>query len=418
MIGVDDDGSIVGVKDPKSLMKKISDTVANKLAIYPEVDVDETTRVVSVTVRKTSVPVELDGKFYIRTGNTIHAAEGREYDLLISKRTGIAWSDLPMEGISVNDLDPYAIDYFRKKAIKKGNLSRESLDIPDVDLLRKLGLLAQNGSVTRAAVLLFHREPGELIIGSFAKIGRFEGTNGSEILYQDIVGGPLIYMPEKVCDLIGTKYSIRAISYDGLNMVERFPFPHESLREAIINAIMHNHYGSNIPIQIRIWDDRIRIADQGGIPDGWTEETLIGDHESRPTNPTMANVFFLAGFEEGWGRGIRRMIDGYDGYPGMSPRFEVSRYSFTVTLDNINHRNDAASKGTSRIDNDGDLLTFLDTPGGRSPAEISEFLGIRKTGVSRALAPMLEKGLVERTVPNAPRSRNQRYRTTKKANDD
>ena len=78
-------------------------------------------------------------------------------------------------------------------------------------------------------------------------------------------------------------------------MVETPPFPEKSLREAILNAVMHNDYGSGIPIQIRIWEDRMRIADNGGIPYNWIEEDLLEDHESVPVNPSLANVFFLAG---------------------------------------------------------------------------------------------------------------------------
>ncbi len=50
-LGVEDDGTVVGVKDPKSDMKSITDTIANKLSIYPTVDVDETTNVITITVQ-------------------------------------------------------------------------------------------------------------------------------------------------------------------------------------------------------------------------------------------------------------------------------------------------------------------------------------------------------------------------------
>lgn len=120
-------------------------------------------------------------------------------------------------------------------------------------------------------------------------------------------------------------------------MVETPPFPEKSLREAIRNAMMHNDYGSGIPIQIRIWEDRMRIADNGGIPYNWIEEDLLEDHESVPVNPSLANVFFLAGFVEGWGRGIQRIMDGYSDHPDKAPTFEVSHQSFTVILKNVNY---------------------------------------------------------------------------------
>ena len=97
-------------------MKKITDTIANKLSIYPAVDIDETTDVITITVQRSPVPVDLDGKFYIRTGNTTHAAKGREYDMLVSRRFNISWSEMPFDGLAMSCLDANAIVVFRKKA--------------------------------------------------------------------------------------------------------------------------------------------------------------------------------------------------------------------------------------------------------------------------------------------------------------
>jgi len=414
-VGVEDDGTVVGVKNPKADMKSITDTIANKLSIYPTVDVDEATNVITITVQRSSVPVDLDGKFYIRTGNTTHAATGREYDMLVSRRLNISWSEMPISGLDISCLDGNAIKYFRNRAKVKGAISDESLDVPDRDLLMKLKLITREGALTRAAILLFHPEPEDIILGSSVKVGMFEGTDSPEILFQDYLRGPLIFMPDRLCELINVKYSKKKISYQGLNMVETAPFPEKSLREAILNAIMHNEYGSGIPIQIRIWEDRIRIADNGGIPYNWTQENLMEDHESVPVNPSLANVFFLAGFVEGWGRGIQRIMDGYREYPDKVPTFKVSHQSFAVILKNINYGpEDDDSNIPAAIENGTTtLLRFLDNPKGRSSREIAGFLGLASANIAtRKVKPLIERGLVERTVPDAVSSKNQRYRTT------
>ena len=203
-------------------------------------------------------------------------------------------------------------------------------------------------------------------------------------------------------------------------MVETAPFPEKSLREAILNAIMHNEYGSGIPIQIRIWEDRMRIADNGGIPYNWTEEDLMEDHESVPVNPSLANVFFLAGFVEGWGRGIQRIMDGYSDHPDKFPTFKVSHQSFTVILKNVNYslENDVPDDVPVAKDAIESLLKFLDHSAGRSSREIAEFLGYASTNVAtRKVRPLIERGLVERTIPDAVSSKNQRYRTTDSGRD-
>lgn len=414
-VGVEDDGTVVGVKDPKSVMKKVTDTIVNKLSIYPVVDIDETTKVITITVQRSPVPVDLDGKFYIRTGNTTQAATGRVHDLMASRRLNISWSDMLLDGLDITSLDRNAIDFFRKKALGKKIISEESLSVPDKDLLIKLNLMTKEGVPTRAAVLLFHNNPEDIIRGSSVKVGMFDGTDSPEILYEDFVGGPLITMPGRLCDLINTKYSKKKISYKGLNMVETSPFPEKSLREAILNAVMHNDYGSGISIQIRVWENRIRIDDSGGIPYDWTYKDLMEEHRSVPINPNLAYAFFLAGFIEGWGRGISRIIDGYASYSGMEPEFKVSHYSFAVILKNVNyHPDDGLSMAVPKREIGSDnILGFLDCPMGRSSREIAEFTGLSQSSViTRKVKPLIEKGLVERTIPEVVNSRNQRYRTT------
>ena len=39
-----------------------------------------------------------------------------------------------------------------------------------------------------------------------------------------------------------------------------------------------------------------------------TVESLLIKYPSRPFNPNIANVFYLAGFIESWGRGIEKYV--------------------------------------------------------------------------------------------------------------
>lgn len=215
-IGVDDDGNEIGVKDPKGDLKRISDTIANKFAILPEVHIDGSTDVISIIVRKANVPVELNGKFYIRTGNTVHEAKGREFDRIMSQRMNTPWLDQPIMGMDETELDRQALEYFRDKARRMQFMREESIAVPDRELLTRLGLMT-DGNVTRAGVLLFHPYPDDYIVGSFTKIGMFVG---SEILYQDVIGGPLVTRFDRLLDVLKSKYLIRPISYSGLLRVE------------------------------------------------------------------------------------------------------------------------------------------------------------------------------------------------------
>jgi predicted HTH transcriptional regulator len=102
------------------------------------------------------------------------------------------------------------------------------------------------------------------------------------------------------------------------------PRPHvqvDDLREAVINAITHKDYSSGIPIQIKVFEDRVIIWNQGELPHNWSVENLTSVHQSIPFNPSIAEVFFRAGFIESWGRGIDTIVNLSTAYGNDAPRF-------------------------------------------------------------------------------------------------
>jgi len=64
------------------------------------------------------------------------------------------------------------------------------------------------------------------------------------------------------------------------------------LREALLNAISHKDYAGCVPIQIRVYGDRIKIWNEGQLPENWTVKNLLEEQPSRPYNPDIANAFF------------------------------------------------------------------------------------------------------------------------------
>ena len=62
--------------------------------------------------------------------------------------------------------------------------------------------------------------------------------------------------------------------------------------------MIHNCYMFGAPIQIRIEDEQIIISNQCILPEGWTVQTFMEMHESKPYNPDIANVFYRAGYIE------------------------------------------------------------------------------------------------------------------------
>ena len=104
---------------------------------------------------------------------------------------------------------------------------------------------------------------------------------------------------------------------------ETYPYAREAVREAVYNAIIHNCYMFGSPIQIRIEDDAMIISNCCILPEGWTVDTFMEPHNSRPYNPDIANVFYRAGYIEHWGRGIQKICDACKELGAEPPVYEL-----------------------------------------------------------------------------------------------
>lgn len=75
--------------------------------------------------------------------------------------------------------------------------------------------------------------------------------------------------------------------------------------------------------QLRVMDDAITISNSCILPDGWTVNTLMEPHDSKPYNPDIANVFYRAGFIENWGQGIQKICDECQGIGAELPVYKL-----------------------------------------------------------------------------------------------
>ena len=65
------------------------------------------------------------------------------------------------------------------------------------------------------------------------------------------------------------------------------------------------------------------ISNCSMLPFGWTAETLLGSHTSKPYNPNIARVFYRAGYIESWGRGIQKICDACKNLSAEEPEYIV-----------------------------------------------------------------------------------------------
>ena len=302
-IGKDDEGKSVGVAHAKKLLEEIPNKARDILGIIPEVNLlrQDDCDIIEIRVEPSSFPISYKGEYHYRSGATKQQLKGNALTQFLLKKTGVSWDASDVNNVELSALSEVAFQIFRDRAIQSKRMKAEDVNIPNAELLEKLNLFTDDGKLTKAGYLLFAKDTEKRVIGSYIKIGFFEGA---EILYQDEVKGPLLEQAQKTVDLIFTKYLKAAITYEGVTRVETFPFAYGAIREAVYNAIVHRAYNCMNPTQIRVYADKIIISNDAALSEDWTAEKFMSKHKSVKYNPSIASVFFLAGFIESWGRGI------------------------------------------------------------------------------------------------------------------
>ena len=334
-IGVDDKGNTVGISGGKKLLEDIPNKIRDMLSIIAEVNLikKDGKDVLEIKVEPSQFPVNYKGEYHYRSGSTKQQLTGNALNSFLMKKMGISWESAAVENVTPEQLPDTSFDIFREQALRHKRLSADELNLSKRELLDKLQLLTPDGKLTRAAYLLFAKDPNRVAFNSYIKVGYFDGP---DVLYQDEVKGSLLEQAEKCIDLIFTKYLKATITYDGPTRVETFPFAYNAIREAIFNSIIHRAYNFMNPTQIRVYYNRIVISnDAANVAEDWTEEKLFQKHRSIKYNPLIADAFFMAGYIETWGRGIQKICNACAENNNPFPRYEIDRNDFTVIFDAV-----------------------------------------------------------------------------------
>ncbi|MCD7708448.1 MAG: putative DNA binding domain-containing protein [Clostridiales bacterium] len=434
-IGVKDDGTVVGVEDSRKLMEDIPNKIQNILGFVADVNLlnKDGMDYIEIMVSPQEYPVDYNGQYHYRSGSTKQLLRGNSLTSFLMKKTGIKWESAVVPNIAIEDLDKESFDIFKREALRSGRMDEESLKVPREELLEKLGLLS-DGHLTRAGVLCFYREPERIIGGCYIKVGLFEG---SEILYQDEIRGSLLLLADRAVDFIYWKYLKAKISYHKETRVETYPYAREAVREAVYNALIHCDWSANVPIQIRIDANTLSVGNCCILPQDWTVENLMGRHNSVPFNPTIADVFYRAGYIESWGRGIKKICDACEGLGADEPEYQISGCDIMVTfkalpsaiidepleaqdgpLESMDEPKNGGKSGGKNVPNvtkdvtkevpnvtkdvtkeeslDTKILTILKDRSADTTDEIANTLNVSRRTVQRKLDELRENGYVSR----------------------
>ena len=329
-IGIDDKGYVVHLPEYTKLMEDIPNKIRNSMGIICDVQLEdkEGKKYISIKVNPYSVAVSLRGRYYYRTGSTNLELTGTELNEFLLKKAGKTWDDVVEEGASMKDIDESSITKFIDDSKEKGRMP-ETKGLSAFQILEKLQL-TEGRKLKRAAIVLFGKEPNRFYPNVQVKIGRF-GKDSTDLKFHEIVDGNLVRILSEVQSQLNHKFLTRPVDFVGMQRVEKDEYPVAALREMLLNALVHRTY-MGAHIQLRVYDDKLSIWNEGVLPFGLTVEELKGEHNSRPRNPKIAKACFMAGYIDTWGRGTLKIFNSCKVHGLPEPAIIEKDGGFMVTL--------------------------------------------------------------------------------------
>ncbi len=339
LVGVDDDGKVVGVPDPKraeeAAVSIARDNVIPPLRItFDKVD-DDGKIVLAVNVpRRIGHPYENNsGQCYLRVGSTKRLATPQERARLLQATGLVHFDETPVPGTSIGDFDVAAFEAFLQRTLGSG-IDDTGLPLQQLLLNRRLMTLDLDNvpRLSTAGLLVFGRDPQSRMYQSRLSAVRWAGdVTGETISDRQEITGRLPQLIDQAESFL-RRNIIQSAQIEGFKREDRLQYPIEALREVVVNAVAHRDYSRETSqIRLFVFDSRIEVHSPGGLPNSVTLENMRTGF-SAPRNRLIAQLLFNLGYMGSFGTGVPRILRLMKEYTGVEPELAVSPAEVKVTL--------------------------------------------------------------------------------------
>lgn len=395
LIGVKDNGTIVGVDRIDEVLRKISDIITGQIEPNPQDEInselkfDEGKTIIAIHINKGRNHIYCQKKYgFSSAGCTI--------------RIGTTCKEMTSEQIKIRYEKKYIdTEYMLKKRSNSSDLSFRELKIyysekgyrlEDKTFEANLNLRNEAGEYNLLAELLSDRNNIPFI---FAK---FKGKNKASISERSDYGyGCILTSYGKIKNRLQAE-NICISDTTVRPRKDTYLFDFDCVNEAILNALVHNDWTITEP-QISMFYDRLEILSYGGLPSGMTKEQFF-DGISRPRNATLMRIFLNMGLTEHTGHGIPTIVEKYG-----TEAFEIQSNYIRCTilfekevLDQIDNKNVALNVGLNvglKKTEKKVIELLIENPSVTS-VELAEKIGVTKRTIERAFKTLQEKKMIER----------------------
>ena len=318
LVGIKDDGTSMGpeFEVTDELLKTLADIKTDgKITPPPSLTVAKRQllgrEVAVVTVWPADAPpVRLDGRIWIRIGPRRGQASAQDERILNEKRRyrDQSFDTHPVGGSTLDDLShSYFENEFLPQAVARDVLETNGRSYEE--RLASLGMIASVDDPTPTVVglLTLGKSPRTWVPPAYIQFLRIRGTQlGDPVVDEAELDGNLDTMLRRLDDKLRATLAVSVDFTSGVTTdVRTAPYPLSALQQLTRNAVMHRTYeGTNAPVRVYWFDDRIEISNPGGPYGAVTPENFGQPGVSDYRNPVLAGVLKTLGFVQRFGFGI------------------------------------------------------------------------------------------------------------------
>jgi ATP-dependent DNA helicase RecG len=278
-------------------------------------------------------PVRYKSVVHIRRGPRKAIANESEERILAERRTAghVTYDAQPCIGSTLADL---ALDLFttgyRPLAVDAEVIAENNRSI-EVQLATLRFFDLRKNCPTHAGILLFGKNPLYFEQHAYLQYVRYDGIDqGADVAIQRQLSGDLLTVLRELDAFVRALPTTRPVEASALREKLIYEYPPATLRELLMNAVMHRAYDQPSFIRILHFNDRIEISSPGPLyglanPSNFPRQTSY-------RNPVIAEAMKVLGFVNRFGRGIERAQAALKDNGSGPAEFEFGDTFFGVTV--------------------------------------------------------------------------------------
>jgi len=379
--GVDDEGTLTGQAIGKDTLRDIAQKISEIIhpQIIPTIRIihDEETQGIVVEASGSNTPYSCQDKYYIRIADTDRILRPEELKAYFK-------SKLPTESLTqtVSNNQKPAFTQLKELFLMRG------FTLNDETFSDNLGLRTKDKQWNLLAELVSDRNDVSI------KVVRFGGIDKSDLIARSEFGNKCLFLAsEQVLRYCEAMNETRVELGGRIARKETKRFDFDALREAWLNAVVHNQWTTKTPPAVYWYQNRIEIVSTGGLPPGMNRVEFFSG-KSHPVNPELQKIFGQLDMVEQTGHGVPLIVAKYG-----TECYEITEHFITVTIPLI-----GAYPTPMVIQEEHDLnptqnrvLELLRENGAQTIKDLSKRLGLSEIAVKKNLHSLKLTRHIERT---------------------